>query len=155
MSFHSILDKKNKDVIDYKSSFNFVKYEDKSTFVFLLISHVDSEKNNLSRINCKSMLNIYGYPCSSTLKPFNGGYVYDCVTDSYVISCIDFISLGSIPFYFKIKLNNVGMWESLIPIPEKILSRSFSKSQKGEVEFCRNNYPADQFVLNFLQFLSL
>lgn len=153
MSLYKVLDKKNKDVMDYKSSINFLKCEDKSTCVFLLVSHVDNKKNDMARISCKNMSYIVGYPCSSTLKPLNGGYVYDCVSDSYVISCIDFIALGLIPFYFKLKLNNVGAWESLIPIPEKILNRSFDKLQKDNLESFRQMYPTEQFVLNFLQFL--
>lgn len=147
------LEQRSKDVIDYKSSFNFLKCQDKFTSVFLIISYLDEKRNEIIKLRCRELLSLNGYKSDTSVKPCNGGYVYDCVNDSYVVNCIDFKDLGLIPFYFKLKLPGVGMWESIVPMPEKMLLRVLDKERKGVYDKYRQYYPAEEFCFNFIQFL--
>lgn len=151
-----ILDKKSKDLIEFKSSLELSKCTDKSTYVFLVISHPENSKNDIIKLSCKQMIALNGYAEATgtiNIKPNFGGYVYDGVNDTYLIKCIDFVHLGLIPFYHKIKLENIGSWNLTVPIPEKTLFRVFSKDQKDLVAKYKNDSVYDNFYFNYVQFL--
>jgi hypothetical protein len=67
------------------------------TFIIVLICHVDSNRNSLTRIHCKK-----GIPIA--------GYVYDTVTESYHVECHAYLQLGYVPISLQQTMPGVGNW---------------------------------------------
>ena len=142
-----------------RSQLKINKYTDKSTLIiFTIFDVVNLEQNSSKVLNFKNISSKYNLGYWSTLlpqnyQPINSGYIYDAVNDVFVIECCDYYILGHIPFYFKAKMDKVGLWEVPIPIPESILELYFDKNQLEIIESLKKKKPEPRFDYSFLQFV--
>ena len=124
---------------DFKKNVVLFKVE-YHTFVVVLATHVDYRQNDINRIGCQRLIPIFGYPVSRIVPA--GGYVYDAVSDSYLINCVDCCLLGMVPFSLKMTIPDVGNWSVYVPLCEKIISDSISTSQNEDLnkfnKFCKD-----------------
>lgn len=141
----------NKDLKEFKASLKLYKV-DMPTYIIMLVVHRDYEKNDISRLGCKKMLPLEGYPQTNKLVPM-GGYVYDSVNDSYLVNCIDYLSLGYIPFCFKLKLENVGMWSITTPLSETTVRRYLPVAQRNDLDRFKNVFASEAVNFDFIQFI--
>jgi len=142
-----------RDFKDLKSKLQLIKV-DSPTRVILLIVHKDESKNDITRLNCRNLIPLSGYPVGSKNIPV-GGYVYDAVNDSYLVNCIDFFNVGTIPFSYKIKLDNVGVWTVHVPLPEIIITRYLAEEDLRSLNMFKSYYCYEhEFDFNFIQFIT-
>jgi hypothetical protein len=143
----------NKDYKELRTNLKFFQ-EDTPSYVVLIVTHRERERNDIARLNCRSILPVDGYSTNLKFIPI-GGYVYDATTDCYLVNCIDHLVLGLIPFRFKAKMEGIGSWTLPVPLPQSLLNRHLNVTQKSDCEKFRASYAdPDQFDHHFLQFLS-
>ena len=146
-----IADKDNRDL---KSKLKLYKDESPS-FVVLIVCHREKEMNSVTRLSCKRLIPLDGYPSESRVKLIPvGGYVYDAVSDSYVVNCIDYLPVGFIPFCFKARMEGVGLWSIPIPFSESVIKRYINPLQRADLDKFQHAYKDDQFAHQFIQFVS-
>ena len=109
------------------------------TYLVALAIHSDSSKNVPAKL-----------PCQGTPICACG---YDCVNDYYGINCVDFVNLGYISVAFKMSVKGNSRWEPFIPIPECVLMRYLSESQKADLESFRAVYGDGEIRIEFLQMI--
>jgi hypothetical protein len=142
-----------KESKEIKSKLKLVRSSQYS-YVVLLVSHRDFERNDIVRLSCRQLIPLDGYPFNVKIVPI-GGYVYDGVNDCYIINCIDYYSLGQIPFSYKLKMEQVGHWSANIPLPEVVVKKHLGMKQKNDLENFKSVY-SDQtsFDFHYIQFIS-
>jgi hypothetical protein len=109
-----------RDIRDIKSNLNPVSTGD-GVYVVVYAVSIDTAKNRSVKIPCK-----HGIPI--------GGYVYDAVSDAYVIKCIDYANLGVVPISYKLSLPESGNWTVCVPSPERVLKRYMNNTQKSDLK---------------------
>ena len=124
---------------DIKSQLKIVRRTE-SSYVIVLAIHKRPEGNIIKKIPTRK-----GIPI--------GGYVYDAANDCYLIKCCDFFVLGYVPISFKLEMEGVGSWAVDIPVPEAILRRHLSITQKNDLRKFSYNYETNDFYFEFVQML--
>jgi hypothetical protein len=142
----------DKDHKDLKSKLKFYR-EDNPSFIVMIVVHQERERNDITRLSCKRLIPLDGYPTQVKVVPV-GGYVYDAVTDSYVVNCIDYFPVGFIPFSFRAKMEGVGHWSIPVPFTENVVRRYLNPGQKADLEKFKQGYADSQFEHQFIQFIS-
>jgi hypothetical protein len=100
-----------------------------STYVLLIATHKQENKNKIERIHCE-----YGSPI--------GGYVYDHIRDSYLISCYDYVPIGAISLSCSI---SIGASVIHLPLPDSVVERYLSDRQKQEVNMFKHDHADCKF----------
>jgi hypothetical protein len=111
------------------------------TYIIVVATNKDSNKNYINSISCKK-----GIPIE--------GYVYDAQSDCYFIECSDFLHLGVIPFSFVIKSKSSQYWKTNIPIPESVIKKNLTDSQKKDLRNFKNHFKSDDYIINYVQMVS-
>lgn len=139
-----------------KSEIKIKKFTEKQTFVILSIFDIfNNEQNYPKTLNFKNLSGISEYWKNNNFhSSVNSSYVYDCVNDLFVIHCCEYVVLGIIPFYFKATMNNVGMWDVIVPIPKKLLDLNFNQEQLNLIESYKVKRPESKFSHSYLQFIT-
>lgn len=75
-----------------------------------------------------------------------GCYPHDTGRDAYLADCMEYIHIGTIPFAIR-----VGESKVKIPIPDKVLERSFTPNQRKMVQLLKEKYP--EYEIRYLQML--
>jgi hypothetical protein len=83
-----------------------------------------------------------------------GGYVVDGPTGDYLFNCVEFMILGYVPASFRLEMEGVGRWSVVVPIPDTLLKKIMSATQKADLKRFRNRYCEPNFDLEFLQITS-
>ena len=100
--------------------------------VITIVAVSKSKEDNVSlRIRCK------GNPI--------GGYFFDTNNDCYVVSGVDFLPLGEIPFIAFIYSEEYNGWSSDCPLPEKIILKNLDKSKVEYLDKFFENYKGLDF----------
>jgi len=141
----------DKDHKDLRSKLRFYQ-EDQPSFLIMIVVHKEREKNEITKLSCKRLIPLDGYPQASKITPI-GGYVYDSTTDSYLVNCIDYFGLGFLPFYFKAKVEGGGLWSFPIPFTENVMRRYLSPVQKADLDKFKQVYTDEQFSHQLIQFI--
>jgi len=142
-----------KEFKEIKSKLKLIRTQQPS-YIVLLVSHKTPEKNDIVRLNCKNLIPANGYPFNTKVVPI-GGYVYDGIHDCYIINCIDYMTLGFMPFSYKLKMENVGFWTVQIPVPENLVKKNLDNKQKFELDNFKSVYEDSEiFDFHFIQFVS-
>ncbi len=82
-----------------------------------------------------------------------GGYAKDCSADAYLVECAQTVQFGSVPFSLKLTMPKCGSWSVEIPIPERVLVKSFSPAQRKMLAELREKFPKDRYDIHYLQML--
>jgi hypothetical protein len=77
-----------------------------------------------------------------------GCYPYDMGRDAYLVGCVGYVSVGSVPFAIC-----VGEGKVKIPIPDRILEKSFTPNQKKIMQVFKEKYSSDKYEIKLLQML--
>lgn len=142
----------NKDIKEFKGKLKLIK-TDSPSYVVMIISHKEYNKNDICKLSCRRMIPMDGYSTNKKIVPI-GGYVYDFVSDTYSVNCIDYLSLGFLPFCFKMTMENVGQWSVFVPIPEKIIRDNLPDLQKSDLDKFKLLYNnKEEFNQEFIQFV--
>lgn len=80
-----------------------------------------------------------------------GGYVYDRANDAYLVNCVTFVSLASLPFGFVVSLPQLANWRVSLPTPVGVIHRHLSPQQRGIVEDLEKQFPAPRFEVQYIQ----
>jgi len=110
------------------------------TYLLLVAIHKEEQRNSMSRISCKKGLPI-------------GGYVYDATSDSYAISCADYLQLGYIPVSMVMRVSGQQNYQIRVPLAEAVIKRFLSPAQKRDVKNFRLTYRPDEHYIQFVQML--
>lgn len=84
-----------------------------------------------------------------------GGYVHDSTNDCYLVRCVDMVILGYVPISFKMQLKGLASWAVDVPVPETILRRHLSPTQRNELKKFMNNFENIDVSFEFIQMLGL
>ena len=141
-----------KDAKELKHKLKVVKVQN-PCYIVLLVVHRETARNDVSRLSCKRLLPIEGYPTCMKIIPV-GGYVYDGVNDCYLVNCIDYLPLGFLPFFFKIEMEGVGHWSASSPMPESLLRRHLPSLQRSDLDKFKSTYSSEEFKHQYIQFIS-
>ena len=97
-------------------------------------------------------------PCRNKVRkiPCNtgqaiSGCVYDCASDSYVLSCLDYKPIGDIPLYCILRIS--PNFELKVPLAKEVCQKLMSKEQRKELSDFLASYDCDARV-EFLQMVS-
>jgi len=136
-----------------RSSLKIVE-EDDPTYVIILAIHKDRSENQIVRLKCRYLNAIIGYHSNTPgIMPL-GGYVYEQVSDSYLVNCSDYYDVGLMPFSHKLTMDHVGLWSVRVPLPEAIILNNLSESKRILVDRFKASFDAhkDQFRFQYIQF---
>lgn len=126
---------------DYlRESFQIFRVNEQTLVFAVAIDKENQAANILSAIRCSGAI------------PF-GGYVHDNSRDAYLVSCVEYLQIGSLPFTFLVTMANMGEWKMKVPIPEKVLARSFSPQQKKGLETWSEKFKDKRYEIHFLQMI--
>jgi hypothetical protein len=109
------------------------------TRVFLIATNPVKEANLVSRIHCKNCLAL-------------GGFVYDSTCDAYILNCVDYLDLGTVPVSFVASMSAVPHWKSNVPASEKVLKKYFTQKQKKDIKKFVSKFDKD-FLFSYIQML--
>lgn len=110
------------------------------TIVYAVVVDKSGETNQSSAIRC------YGGVAF-------GGYARDTNRDAYLVNCVEYISVGTVPFALQVSMVKIGDWKVKIPIPEKVLEKAFTPQQRKLMQMYREKYPAEKYDVHYLQML--
>jgi len=82
-----------------------------------------------------------------------GGYVKDIPKDAYILDCVDFVSLGTIPVSFTVAVPKTGGWKVAVPMPEKVVEKLLAPYYRRVLKGIREKYPSPRFALHYMQML--
>jgi hypothetical protein len=122
----------NKDII-LSTSTNY------GTRVLGVVYSCIKESNNIVRINCGSCLAL-------------GGYVYDSTNDSYLLNCIDYLEVGTIPVSFIASVKGAPHWKTNVPASDRVLKKYLTSKQKREIKKFLSSF-GKGFYLSYIQML--
>jgi len=115
--------------------------EDSKTIILLLVLDTQQESNNVSRhVHCDDGI------CF-------GGYVYDMPKDAYIVKCVDYMCLGTIPVSFVASVPKVGGWNIRVPMTEQVVERLLAPYYKRMLKGVREKYPKPRYALHYMQML--
>jgi hypothetical protein len=111
------------------------------TVVVLVVRDVKHPKNNKhKRIQCQDGTGFCGY-------------VLDLASDSYIVECLEFISLGNVHASYTLTMPNTAGWKMQIPMPESVIERLISPYHKRVLVQTREKYPRPDYELHFMQMI--
>ena len=108
------------------------------TLIYAVVKSKEADHNVLCKIRCLGGIAF-------------GGYARDSSTDSFIVECVEYRHLGTVPFGFKISMPKTGSWMMDIPIPEKVLEKSLTPPQRKALVEMREKYPFPKFDIFYLQ----
>ncbi len=79
-----------------------------------------------------------------------GGYAYTPESDQYLVVCHDYFPLGTIPMAFRLVVKGYN-GKMVVPLPEGLITRNASPSQKKALKAFKERYP--DYVFEFVQSL--
>ncbi len=129
-----------KDIREVKSSLKVIRGNN-PVYIIALVVHNDISKNDSISIS------------SSHGVPYKG-YVHDHVNDCYIVNCIDKVELGYIDISFRVSMESTG-WECDIPVPENIIKKYLSESQRNELKKLKTIYKKPDYYIQYLQMMSV
>ena len=129
---------KQKDLKEIKSNLTITPTTD-LTFVVVLAINKDYNKNTLMKIGCQ-----HGNPI--------GGYVYDSVSDSFSVRCVDYLVLGLVEASFKLSMESAEGWNIYVPFPESVLKRHLTNEQTLALKRFKETH--QDHVYKFIQIIS-
>lgn len=77
------------------------------------------------------------------------GYFFDTNNDCYIVSGVDFLFLGEIPFIASLSLEG-NLWNVNCPLLEKIILKNLSKEKIEELNLFLNNFK--NCNINYIQY---
>ena len=108
------------------------------TLVYAVVKNKSADKNAIVKIRCFGGIAF-------------GGYARDSSSDSFIVKCVDYIQLGTIPFGYKISMPKTDSWEVQVPIPENVLEKTLTPPQRKALSDFREKYPSKNFEISYLQ----
>jgi len=128
-------------VSDIRDSFHIELDRENKTVVVLVIMDQEVPKNNTPHhIHCPDGVGF-------------GGYVKDIPKDAYLVDCLDYVSLGTIPVSFSVSVPKSGGWRVAVPMSEKVVEKLLAPYYKRVLKGVRERYPKPRFVLHYMQML--
>lgn len=124
-----------------KNSLKITKDIGKVYIALAAINNENLNQNTQVRILCKNC------------EPFHFGYAYDQATDSYIVLCESTISLGHIPYIFRIQMDSAG-WNGFVPFPEECLLEIMPPPMLSKVKEFKNKFPEPKFKIQYFQMYS-
>lgn len=85
------------------------------------------EINETKFLSCKGLLPI-------------GNLVYEPRSDSYIINCVDYIEVGTIPISLIATMKGCPSWSVKMPLPEKLIKKHLNSKQKREIRNFLSNF---------------
>ncbi len=116
-------------------------YDEKTVVVLVVYDKKHPEKNTQRHIHCQNGIGF-------------SGYVHDLGTDSYIVECVDFISLGDVHVSHRVTIPNTGGWMMRVPMPEIVIENLISPYYKRVLADIKNKYPRPDYELHFMQMTS-
>lgn len=108
------------------------------TLIYAVVKSNDLTKNTAGQIKC----------CGGIAF---GGYARDAANDTFLVECVEYVNLGSVPFGFRLEMPNCGSWYTEIPIPEKVLDKALTPTQRKVLSDLYEKYPSETHEVFFLQ----
>lgn len=96
--------------------------------------------NSVNKISCKKALPL-------------GQYAFDIQSDSYLIECVDYLHLGTIPISYIAKVKDQNSWHVRVPLPEKVIMKFMTPMQKKELKNFKNHFKIDEYIHQFIQMI--
>lgn len=120
-----------------RKSLNIEMRSDMETMLIaVLVDASNPQNNSLRKIPCEDGIAI-------------SGYVYDCVTDCYVLSCHDYRFIGLLPAHCVLKVSENH--EIRVPLTREVCAKLMDKAQKRELSRFLAEHSVGDFRLEFLQ----
>ncbi len=84
--------------------------------------------------------------------PFTKGYPYNQAQDAYMMQCVEHMELGHVACVFEANMPGTG-WKCSVPLPEVVLDRMLSASQKKKLSGFRGKFPQPEYKVQLVQML--
>jgi hypothetical protein len=123
-----------------QESLKVIKTEEHTIVYTVVIDRENEDNNKVSAIQCW-MGNAFG------------GYARDRSKDTYLISCVDCINIGEVPFSLAVSMPKVGNWRVPVPIPEPLLHKHFTPQQNKLLDEFKEKYAANKYEIHYVQLL--
>jgi len=117
----------SKIVRPIKNDLAFSVLDSCGTRVFVVAHSEVKELNETRFLSCKNLL-----PLSNL--------VYDSKSDSYIVDCVDYLELATIPISIVATMRSCQGWSVKVPLPEKVIKRYLSARQKKELKSFLSNF---------------
>ena len=130
----------NKIVRGIKNSFVFELSQER-TGLILVVANRNESYNKITKISCYQGCVL-------------GGYAYDTQSDCYVISCVDYVYLGDIPFSLRMFVEEDSSWSCRVPVPSSKIKKYLSNSQKRDVKTFFSKFNNEDYLFYYIQVIN-
>lgn len=103
-----------------KKGFSFSMLESCGTYVVAVVSSPFKEENTIKSIDCKGLIPL-------------GNLIYDSEADSYLLDCVDFFCLGTVPINIIGSVVGCPNWVANLPLPEPVIKKFLAPSRRKEL----------------------
>jgi hypothetical protein len=111
------------------------------TIVLAVASSLTSEENKMIHAPCKNGIHI----CNA---------VYDVTRDSFIVEGVEVYTVGDIPIHYYIEMEGVQGFRVHLPLPEKVIKRYLTDSEKKKFEDWKSKFPFETHNIKFLQMVT-
>jgi len=122
-----------------RTEFGLSAVESCVTYLIAAVSSPIKDENKIRFLSCKGLLPL-------------GNLVYDAVSDSYLVDCVDVMHIGTVPISLTATVKGCPHWTSVVPLPERIIKKYLKSKQKREVEGFFSSFK-DSFSKFYVQML--
>jgi hypothetical protein len=135
---------KKQNEVDILTSLQVQEVGGRTHLVAIVIDKGDSVKGDPGRNTRQAVKCNHG-------QAFSEGYPYDQGTDSYMISCVHQVPLGHIPVSYQLTMPGVGDWHLRIPLPEVVVNRYLTGTQRSRIAELQGKYAQPRYVVQIMQ----
>jgi hypothetical protein len=109
---------------------------------FMRISAIAIDVQN-RKANDINMIKCHGEPL--------GCYAYNSTHDSYLINCVAWTDLGSIPVAYRAQMQGNHSAGNLVALPSDLIEKYLPPIQKKKLKSFREKYKEPQYSIQFMQ----
>jgi hypothetical protein len=119
-----------------------IKFEPSHTVVHLVVIAKNEKLNTKKKIRCAGCTSIKGY-------------IYDANDDCYIVNCCYSTELGIINQIAHLTVPKTGDWRICIPLPDSVLEKCLSNSQRKILKEIQQKFPSDDYEINYVQMIDV
>jgi hypothetical protein len=105
--------------------------------IAVVVDNENRANNEINAINCD------GEPL--------GCYAYDAQNDKYYVDCHAYSDFGSISVAYRIKSQGTTESNNIIALPDELIEKYFSPSQKKMGKLLRERYATPRYTIKYMQ----
>lgn len=111
------------------------------TVVLAVASSLNAADNKIIMAPCKAGIHV----CNAC---------YDVTKDSFVVEGLEVYNIGDIPVHYYAEMEGVHGFRIHLPLPEKVIKRYLTESEKKKFEDWRAKFPTENYNVKLLQMVT-